>query len=285
MSKKDILTVNVIVDNDSWILKYAHQFASWCISENHNVVFCRTHDQIGQADISFFLGCVHIASEETLLKSKLNLVVHESDLPKGRGFAPMAWQILEGKSSITVSLIEAANGDVDSGAIFGQSKIELQGHELADEWRYLQGQETVNLCTNFIQNYPNYKVKDQVGIPTFFHRREPRDSVLDITKSIEDQFNLLRVVDNLRYPAFFNYRGHRYDLTIKKHDPLENTPHYVFASIKPWQIKTFHELKDKLPGKWTLITEKDELSEDFIQQVQPRYIFLGIGHGLFQKLY
>jgi len=28
------------------------------------------------------------------LKNKLNLVIHSSDLPKGKSFAPIQWQIL-----------------------------------------------------------------------------------------------------------------------------------------------------------------------------------------------
>jgi methionyl-tRNA formyltransferase len=39
-----------------------------------------------------------------------------------------------------------------------------------------------------------------------------------VQKTIAEQFDLLRVVDNLRYPAFFDHRGKRYRLTIKKAD-------------------------------------------------------------------
>ena len=35
--------------------------------------------------------------------NKNNIVVHASDLPKGRGFSPMSWQILEGKNKIKLS--------------------------------------------------------------------------------------------------------------------------------------------------------------------------------------
>lgn len=57
-----------------------------------------------------------VLKSEILSSNKLLLVVHKSDLPKGRGFAPVQWQILEGKADITVCLIEISD-DVDAGNI------------------------------------------------------------------------------------------------------------------------------------------------------------------------
>ena len=42
------------------------------------------------------------------------------------------------------------------------------------------------------------------------------DSELDINKSINSQFNLLRICDNKRYPAFFRKHGFTYKLQIEK---------------------------------------------------------------------
>ena len=37
-----------------------------------------------------------------------------------------------------------------------------------------------------------------------------------INKTIKEQFNLLRIVDNNYYPAFFEYNGYRYKIQINK---------------------------------------------------------------------
>ena len=37
-------------------------------------------------------------------------------------------------------------------------------------------------------------------------------------RTLAEQFNLLRTVDNTRYPAFFDLQGHRYRLHIEKVD-------------------------------------------------------------------
>jgi len=46
----------------------------------------------------------------------------------------------------------------------------------------------------------------------------PVDSKIDVNKSISEQFNLLRMTDNERYPCYFDYKGHRYKITLKKID-------------------------------------------------------------------
>jgi methionyl-tRNA formyltransferase len=52
--------------------------------------------------------------------------------------------------------------------------------------------------------------------PTYYRRRTPEDSRLDPQRSIAEQFDLLRVVDPDRFPAFFDLCGHRYVVRIEK---------------------------------------------------------------------
>ena len=40
--------------------------------------------------------------------------------------------------------------------------------------------------------------------------------MLDPNKTIVEQFNLLRIVDNDRYPAYFNWLGQDYIMKIEK---------------------------------------------------------------------
>jgi len=60
----------------------------------------------------------------------------------------------------------------------------------------------------------NPATEPTAGSETFYERRRPKDSELDVSKSIADQFNLLRVVDNERYPAFFYHNGKKFILKI-----------------------------------------------------------------------
>lgn len=129
----------------------------------------------------------------------------------------MTWQVLEGCAEIPVTLFEAANA-VDSGAVYLQDRIRLDGTELVDELRAKQAASTLSLCRAFVDDYPLVlqKARAQHGEESFYQRRKPQDSRLDPDKTIAEQFDLLRVVDNERYPAFFDRNGCRYLIKIEK---------------------------------------------------------------------
>ncbi|MDL5049517.1 hypothetical protein QQ054_26220 [Oscillatoria amoena NRMC-F 0135] len=98
--------------------------------------------------------------------------------------------------------------------------MELSGLELVDELREKQGVVTQKLVINFIKKYPDIVGVPQHGEESFYPRRRPEDSRLNIDKSIKEQFNLLRVSDNERYPAWFEINGVKYILKIYKEGTL-----------------------------------------------------------------
>jgi methionyl-tRNA formyltransferase len=174
-------------------------------------------DELCDGEICFILGFDRILKKEHLEKHRHNIVVHSSNLPKGKGMSPLTWQILEGKDIIPDTLFEAVES-LDAGKIYIKEQVEFDGHELIDEMRYAMGKKDCDLCVEFIKRYPEIIAtgKEQVGDSTYYKKRTPDDSELDINKSIKEQFNLLRTVDNENYPAFFKYKGHKYVLKIFK---------------------------------------------------------------------
>ena len=158
---------------------------------------------IKEGDICFILSFAKIVSKNKLELNKNNIVVHASGRTKGRGFSPMSWQILEGKNKIKLSLLEAGI-EVDSGCIYIQDEINLKGFELVDEWRRLQAEKTISLCMHFIKNYPEIinKKTIQKDEATYYPVEKKSDSIIDVNKSIKEQFNKLRIVDNKMYSAF-----------------------------------------------------------------------------------
>jgi methionyl-tRNA formyltransferase len=60
------------------------------------------------------------------------------------------------------------------------------------------------------------QAREQSGDESFYRRRKPEGSRMDPNRTLAEQFELLRVVDNERYPAFFEWRGSMYDLRIRK---------------------------------------------------------------------
>ena len=74
----------------------------------------------------------------------------------------------------------------------------------------------LNLIKKFLKKFPKIYFKKQYGKSNFIKRRHPKDSKLNINKSLKSQFNLLRVNDNELYPSFFYYKKKKYLIKIFK---------------------------------------------------------------------
>jgi methionyl-tRNA formyltransferase len=208
--------VQILVDDrSSWIIPFAQQLTLRIKTLDISVELIYSQTEIKGSDILFLLGCTKVLSAELLKKSKSPVLVHESDLPRGKGWSPLTWQVLEGKNQIPVCLIEAA-AKVDSGRIFLKRHLSFSGHELLDELKQAQGEITIDLCLEFLQNYGKIQAEDQSGQESFYSRRNPESSRLNPRLSLEEQFNLLRVCDNERYPAFFEHNHQKYIIKIYK---------------------------------------------------------------------
>lgn len=207
--------ISVVVDNPSWILSYAEALVAALKADGDDAYLCRSHDVIEDGAVAFYLGCLTLTPPDVIARNQRNLVVHESALPQGRGFSPLSWQILEGCNEIPVCLIEAAT-EADSGPIIYEATLRFDGDELIDEMRAALGALTADLCRRFLDEPTPPVGQAQSGAATTYPRRQPVDSRLDPERSLADQFDLLRVVDDDKYPAFFEMRGHRYKVAVSK---------------------------------------------------------------------
>lgn len=183
---------------------------SGCKERGYNLVSRR--DDLNGGEFLFLVSCTEIIQRECRVLYDHVLVLHESDVPKGRGWSPLAWQVLEGRTDIKISLLVAADR-VDSGDVWEQRVLHLEGHELADEIHSMSTRVKFELMDDAVRCQP--EPKEQSGAPTYYERRTYHDSRLDPNKSLADQFNLLRICEP-RFPAFFDFRGHRYKVTLTK---------------------------------------------------------------------
>lgn len=207
--------ITLLSDRGSWLNDFLPELVLALWQRGHAVRWIHTPLALCPGDVCLLLSCGRLLNPEQLALHRYNLVVHESALPQGQGWSPMTWQILEGASTIPITLFEAV-ADLDSGPIHLQQQITLQGHELVDEWRNLQARATVDLCLKWFDRHKEIvpAVQQQHGEPTSFRRRKPVDSALDPALSLMEQFNLLRTVDNSKYPAHFWIGGRKYKITI-----------------------------------------------------------------------
>lgn len=213
------LRISVCSDAGNWSNTYIPEFLLDWSADGHGVTWAHVATTLSEGDICFFLSYGRIVGADLLKRHKNNLVVHASDLPRGRGWCPLTWQILGGMNQIPVTLFEVAEA-VDSEPIYKQMTLQFSGLELIDELRRAVMWATIDLCRSFVREYPAVIATGipQQGEPTFYARRRPKDSVIDVEKSIHEQFNLLRTVDNVHYPAWFEFKGKRFILRIEKPD-------------------------------------------------------------------
>ena len=210
------MKINVLCnDKNSWFWSYEEQFTQNLINNGHEVSIFSSEKDLLNGDLAIFISCTKIISKDGLLKNSSNIVCHPSDLPKGKGFSPIAWEILEGLNEITFTLFEANEG-IDDGDVYFKEKVFLKGDELNDDLRKIQANTTFNLIYKYVSQFPKNKSYPQNGNETLYRRRTPQDSELDINKTIYEQFNLLRIVDNDLYPAFFIKNGKKYKIKIEK---------------------------------------------------------------------
>ncbi len=185
-------------------------------AKGHAVHLCHDRAELPGGDVLFLVSCSQIVRPSDREKYRATLVLHASDLPRGRGWSPYIWEIAGGASEFTVSLIEASE-PVDSGRIWLKTKCPLEGHELLPEIHERLFAAELELMTQAVERFETLVPQPQQGEPgPYLRRRTPEDSRLDPERTIAEQFDLLRVVDSQRFPAFFEYRGHRYRLTIEK---------------------------------------------------------------------
>ena len=175
----------------------------------------KNHNNIKNQNIVFPLSYTKILPESFLQKNDLVLIAHPSKLPKDKGFAPLQYQVLENKKKFYISLIKAVK-KVDAGPIYLQNSFILNGTELSDEIRNIQGLQFLKIIKDFLIKYPNIKSKKQNGKSNFNKRRFPKDSQLSINQTIKKQFNHLRINDNKLYPSFFFFKGQKYIIKIYK---------------------------------------------------------------------
>lgn len=192
------------------------------ISENedsHQIELVRDKKALTGGDILFLISCSQIINAEDRSLYTNTLVLHASDLPKGRGWSPHIWDIINGASEITLTLLEAED-KVDSGHIWQKKKIPITEDML---WNEINKQlfaaelELINYAVTNFQTIQPAAQSSQIE-PSYYPKRSPKDSQIDPRKTIAEQFNTLRVSDPERFPAYFELHGKRYNIILEKAD-------------------------------------------------------------------
>ncbi|WP_300760766.1 formyltransferase family protein [Helicobacter sp. UBA3407] len=208
------MKVAILTSPNQWFIPYAKELQDKIPSAK---LYFAHEDLEESYEVVFILSYHRLIYQEFLDLHTYNIVIHASALPRGKGWSPLFWQVLEGKASIVFTLFNAEE-KADNGAIYLQETLHLSGLELYEELREKQARMCQKLCLEFLEKFPTLSPKAQSGEESFYPKRTPKDSELDINQSLESQFNLLRIASNEEFPAFFVKNGKKFVLKIYAYD-------------------------------------------------------------------
>lgn len=202
-----------------------HPINSWVERWTNNrpadqcVEIVRNSCEAKGGDICFLVSCTEILPLDFMDSYSYVLVIHASDLPKGRGWSPHIWQIINGESVVVVSLLEASE-KVDCGDIWTKSAHNIPKYFLYDDIMNIVNQSHLDLMDYALENYSTVVPYAQAmdADATYFPKRAPSDSEISPFDSIADQFDVLRVCDKNRFPSFFYLHGKKFKIIIESSD-------------------------------------------------------------------
>jgi len=170
-----------------------------------------------EGDVLFALHYPELITKDSAGLNKYNIVIHGSDLPKGRGRSPIHWQVEKGVGELTLTMFEMGDS-ADNGPVYLKKTLELDGTELLPDIRLKILRAELDMIDIFLAHYP-MNPSEQQGEPSYYQKRDKESQKLDPHKSIGDQFDKMRVADNDLYPLWFEHRGVVYELKITSRAP------------------------------------------------------------------
>ncbi|TRZ68766.1 MAG: methionyl-tRNA formyltransferase [Comamonadaceae bacterium] len=159
----------------------------------------------------FFPHWSHRIPKEVLDRFEC-IVFHMTDLPFGRGGSPLQNLIARGIYETKISALKCVE-EIDAGPIYLKRPLSLHG---AAEEIYLRASKIIEeMIVEIIDASPVPYA--QTGDPVFFQRRKPEQGNLLEVKSLEELFDLIRMLDAEGYPhAFININGKRLEFSRAK---------------------------------------------------------------------
>lgn len=138
-----------------------------------------------------------------------SVIFHMTDLPFGRGGSPLQNLIARGIYETKISALRCVE-EMDGGPIYLKKPLSLHGS--AEEIFLRASRITEEMIVEILEK--NLKPVAQTGEPTFFKRRRPEESNLASASSLDQLFDMIRMLDAEGYPnAFLEVGDFRLEFT------------------------------------------------------------------------
>lgn len=143
------------------------------------------------------------------------VVFHSSDLPEGKGWAPIYYALAENRPYHTITGI-LADCRVDSGDMIVKAKFRIKNNYTAEYIRKWDEEIAVLLIQAILKRYCGRVISavKQTGTGSYKKRRNPEDSQVFPGDKIGDVFSHLRACERA-YPAYFMHEDAKFYLYIE----------------------------------------------------------------------
>lgn len=188
-----------------------------CDSRGHQSRVFDSHQAFaGTFDLGFLLNYQRIVPGTVLEIPRLGFVLfHSTDLPEGRGWAPIYETMTRG-TDLVVSMLQAVE-DADAGPILAKGRYPLTGVETEKEVRAIDDEITRVMLDATLDQLLAGRIRpvaQDVAGATWVKRRRPSESAVDLTKPLAEQVDHLRALPT-DAPAYFDHRGRRFVLRLE----------------------------------------------------------------------
>lgn len=185
-------------------------------------------------DIVICPGWSQIISREVLnIPHKGFTGFHSSNLPNGRGGAPVNWSIINGETEITLSYFYYTPG-IDAGDILKQKSVTVEKRDDVSsifEKLALTACEILNELKQPLHDGSIEAEPQQVSSATYRPRRKPRDGVIDWSKDSLEQYNWIRAQTQPYPGAYTFFEGDKITIWEAEQVGEVNSPDAEFGEI------------------------------------------------------
>ncbi|MBX7148446.1 hypothetical protein K1X76_05125 [bacterium] len=148
------------------------------------------------------------------------ILFHTSDLPQGKGWAPLYHLLADSKKSYVISGIKAAN-EVDAGDIIVKASFPILPHYTAQALRRFDVELSFRLIRDILKKFKNKPLtglKQDKTQESFYQRRYPENNKVDPALPLSQLIPHLKACEDT-HPAYIEWEGEVFKLKLESVKP------------------------------------------------------------------
>lgn len=212
-----------LIEDDHEILKFSSEIETLCKNNKVEIRLCKTmspsdYDKISKKTWDFAIVCGWRTIIQTSILSKFKwglIAAHDSLLPKYRGFAPLNWAIINGENETGVTLFKIIEGEVDSGPVYNQIKVEISPEDYAIDVYEKITEASIKGYLDVINKIVSGSLISFIqneNEATYTCKRIPEDGKIIWNTTSREIFNLIRGLAHPYPGAYCTFKGQTYHI-------------------------------------------------------------------------